>query len=608
LLPYLEIGDSRRYDAGGGVDDDTPKMETAIVELGSRAGRLSFNALDFLFNSTFEFAQPGYLVVGAGHGGDSDTTGTIIRAGMVGPDNPLWQFSNGDGTIVQAMRLKGIAVAGSEAASTSELVRITGGTFHITLENMQLDTAWRAITVDDTFYMRLINVRIKGIYGDAAIFSSGSLDTDDRNDDSEFVDVQISAVTGVNGYNTDGFHHEGVGGSHKFVNCSVVFGRHAWFIKDLPGAVAEPGFIYISNGGTENNEGNCIRGEGGNHWMIANGYFSQDGDASTMVFTSGANNVQITGAYLRGGGRHGLDFNGTNLSLSGGAIYNCGRYSAARGQRTIQTVANNGGLARVTVRHLNNAGTTRQQLFDTDDFIYIETNTGSPSLNGLWKITHISTASVDSTHFDQVIDLQASTYNVGMTATGTARQLSACVRIGPDAESCVIAPSQLGRALDGTANHDYCVLIESDGDCKVSLATRMDAGTLGTIKYIPTTPPTDCYYWKDRWQTMFFNLPGAADSFYATQRIPPGVYAIVALELAADTSSSLTVKAVAKKNAGTYDETGSVVATTSWVHTKLSVPLLFRIGDTHTEVGIHMVSGSGTNISANIIFVRIADS
>lgn len=609
----INIGDTVLAVAFGINGTANPVANTAFVTVTDFAnpqaahtatdGFVNYPIGQYDLSTGLSITNPASGIIGQGNGQDFQTYGTALTSSSV--VNNLVTVTGADGFTIRDLSIHGAYTAGNPALCTPILLRMTGGTYGTTIENMQLNGGAIAIYVDDSFYTRMRNITTKNFSGDAVFLSSRSASSSGRSDNTEM--IQCAWSPGSSNITTDCWRHEGTGGSHKFVECVCVFGRRGIYIMPIALQDFEPGFFYFVGGGMENCELENIRAETGNHFQIAGAsYFSQDGDANNFWFGTDVNNVQIGPAYLRGAGRSGIYFNGGNLSLAGTSIYNCGRYSApSRGYHTpvlISGPTGPGGIINITANPVNNGTTIRQQPFETGDWVVIENDTTVPScINGAWKITVIA---------GNTFTLNGAVYGLAPTGAWTIRVLSACVHIGPDADKVNISACQLGYAIDGTTNHDYCLLIESPNEVKWALDCLYTPGTLGTIKYTPDVPPENCHYWEDRKSFIKFTSAGALVAGYLPlEYLPKGLYALTAISMIT-TVGGASIAAVCQDSALAYRSTGLVVATTTFTEYVFAIPLLVRIGadvqGTDLKVGIKVVTAAGdANLTAILTIIRL---
>lgn len=571
---------------------DFPSVQAAV------AGTLGFVHFPIGEYETTNIAvtNAGAGIKGEGNANSTIAAGTLLRS--TSTNFAMIYVDGADGFSISDLTIAGAYVANTPGSSSPSLIDISGSTSAVEMKNMRMINGAIAIRINNTFYVRMSNISTANFSGTAVIHCYQAAEGEGTG--VEIISCSISP--GSTNDATDCFRQDGPGGSHKFIASSFLFGARGIHITG-----AEPdeaGFFYFTGGGMENQDLENIRATAANHIQIGTAYFSNGGDANNFWFGDDVNDVQIGATYLRGAGRSGIYFNGNNLSLAGTSIYNCGRYvNPAIGYHTINFVSGPsgpGGPVNIGAVPVNNGGSIRQQNFVTGDWVVVEGDTAIPSsINGIWKVTVVGT---------NIFRLEGAVYSTAPAGPFTLRTFSACVQIGPDANKVNIAACQLGRAVDGLARHDYCMLIESEKEVKWALDCLYTPGTYGILKYTPNNPPDGCHDWSDRKSTRTFTVSGALSNTYLMEYITPGLYAISAVAVV--TAGGLATIRASYQNADlSYAETSGVFATTTFEETVFTAPLLVRVGveaeGTAIKVGVRVIASGDSDLTATITIIRL---
>lgn len=325
---------------GDGSANDTPAFQAMIDAASARGAIVFLGAKKYRWNSTVTIDKKTMKWVGSG--GFGTLRGTSIEFYGTGSSNAL-QVIDGGGSVFEDFTI--IRLGGN---STGTLLDIDGyynaipakvGWNLIRLMGLNLDAQGygRAAHFKMGFYLRANHCRFVfgGIAGRETVLLNGVSD-DRRMDNCEFIQCHFAGDQNGAANVVDSIGIDGFANSMKFIQCGILYGKHGIRIRDSYGSTGGTAFLYISNGGFENNMGTSLLIDGPAEKIILNGaYLSNDGDESNIRSTSniisgtfasdGGGEIHISGCHIRGAGLHGIDATHGTWTITGNRIVNNNR-------------------------------------------------------------------------------------------------------------------------------------------------------------------------------------------------------------------------------------------------------------------------------------------
>lgn len=435
---------------GNGVADDTAAIQNAINAFPAAGGTLYFPAGMYRATNTITVLDKCVSFQGAGSGQiNSSAAGSYIEFDGLGTKNGLI-FDNVDGASIRDMAI----VAKDATRPTGGYLVVyqgtSGGFYHATWDNVRVDGGYNGMWWKNGFLFHAYSCIWKEMNGDHTLLLNGVSDANDAQAIT-FVNCNIAAfqTTPSEAVTTDVVVLDGFAASTKFSGCSILFGRHGLVQKNTTGG-RSPGFTYFTNGGFENQEGDSIHLEAGDHFMLANAYVAADGQRSRLFYV-GPNfggEITIAGSYIRGGGRGGIWLEDGNTVITGNTIVN--NNAAGADQYAITSAVNNGaGLIRITTSTPHN--------LETNDMVDIFNIVGTTEALGIWIVTVISSTQFDLTRNAESDTGAASAFVNAYVSGGTMQLGTASVRILPNAEWVTITGNNLGGASSGLRTTEFGV-------------------------------------------------------------------------------------------------------------------------------------------------------
>jgi hypothetical protein len=435
---------------GDGVADDTVAIQNAINAFPAAGGTLQFDGKRYRVTDTINVVNKCVSFQGTGSGQrNSATSGSYIEFDGLGTKNGL-VFDNVDGASMRDMAI----VAKVATRPTGGFLVVYQGTFegfyHATWDNVMVDGGYNGMWFKNGFFFHAYSCIWKEFNGDYVLLLNGVSDANDAQAVT-FVNCNIAAFRTVpqTATTTDVVVLDGFAASTKFSGCSILFGRHGLVQKNLTGGNA-PAFTYFANGGFENQMGDSIRLEAGDHFMMANAYAATDGQRGRVMYV-GPNfggEITVAGSYIRGGGRGGVWLEDGNAVFTGNTIVN--NNEAGADQYVITGATNNGaGLIRLTTSTPHN--------LETNDMADVVGIVGTIEANGIWIVTVISATQFDLTQNAESDTGAASAFVNAYVSGGSMQLASASVRVLPNAEWVTITGNNLGGASSGLRQTDFGV-------------------------------------------------------------------------------------------------------------------------------------------------------
>jgi len=439
---------------GDGVADDTLAIQNAISAFPAAGGTLYFPAGRYRVTDTITVLNKCVSFQGDGSGQiASSTSGSYIEFDGLGTKNGL-VFDNVDGA---SMRDMAIVAKASTRPTGGYLVvyqGTSGGFYHATWDNVMVDGGYNGMWWKNGFFFHSYSCIWKNMNGEQVLLLNGVSDINDAQAIT-FVNCNIAAEQTVptSAVTTDCVVLDGFAASTKFSGCSILFGRHGLVQKNTTGG-DPPRFTYFTNGGFENNQGDAIRLEAGDHFMMANAYASTDGARSRVMYVgpSFGGEITIAGSYMRAGGRGGLWLEDGNAVITGNTIINNNEASAT--QYTITNAANSGGLIRITTSEAHN--------LETNDMVDVFGIVGTTEANGIWIVTVISSTQFDLTQNAESDTGEASAFVNVYVSGGTMQLATASVRVLPNAEWVTITGNNLGGGSSGQRQTEFGIHSAAD--------------------------------------------------------------------------------------------------------------------------------------------------
>lgn len=433
---------------GNGVADDTLAIQNAVDAFPTAGGTLYFPAGRYRVTDTITVLNKCVSFQGAGSGQlASITSGTYIEFDGIGTKNGL-VFDNVDGA---SMRDIAIVAKAATRPTGGYLVVYQGtssGFYHATWDNVMVDGGYNGMWWKNGFFFHAYSCIWKNMNGDHVLLLNGASNSNDVQAVT-FVNCNIAAASTVplSAATTDVVVLDGFVASTKFSGCSILFGRHGLVQKNSTGG-DYPRFTYFANGGFENCQGDAIRLENGDHFMMANAYASVDGGRSRVMYV-GPNfggEITVAGSYMRAGGRGGIWLEDGNAVITGNTIVNNNEASAT--QYTITSAVNNGsGLIRIETSAAHN--------FETNDMVDVIGIVGTTEANGIWIVTVISTTQFDLTQNAESDTGATSAFVNAYASGGTVQLATASVRALPTAEWVTISGNNLGGGSSGQRQTEF---------------------------------------------------------------------------------------------------------------------------------------------------------
>ncbi len=427
---------------GNGTTDDTVAIQNAIDSIPSSGGILFFPGGRYKVTSTLNIQNKCVSIQGVGSGqAESSTSGSFLVFTGIGSSNGL-VFDNVDGHSISDIAIVGSSSSPPTGGYLVVYQGTSSGWYHVTWLNVMLAGGHNGAWFKNGFFYHAYSCIYKTFTGDQVLLLNGVSDSNDAQT-LTFVNCNIAAETSTT---TDLVVLDGFAASTKFHGCSLLFGRHGLVQKNSYGGKA-PGFTYFSGGGFENGEGDAIRLEAGDHFLMSNAYVSTDANLGRLLYVGPAFGGEITlsGNYLRGGGRGGIWLEDGNTVISGNTIVN--NNAPTTTTFSISNVTNSSGLIQVT--------TSSAHHFETDDLVTIKNVTGTTEANGTWVITKNS-----STQFTLSVNANSDTgapssFSNPYISGGSAELATASIRILPTAGFVTVTGNNLGGASSGTRKTDY---------------------------------------------------------------------------------------------------------------------------------------------------------
>lgn len=425
---------------GDGTTDDTTAIQAAFTSLVA-GGRVYFRVAIYRITSKVTIADVdgGVSLLGVGPA-TSDSFGSTILCDTGTSDSI--EFNNVNGATIRGLRITGTGLSGSPY-----LLSFQNGVSNVEVADSRIVNGVGAVKMQDVNTGRFRNTTIASFTGSQCVLMNG-VDASNRADPIEFTNCSISA--GASNTTTDNVVVDGTGGSLKFIGCAILTGRHGVWFKNTTG-VGDPFFLYVTGGGFENGAGSPIKLDAGSKVFIGgSAYLSSDGPEPGISVGSGFDGEGvISGAYIRGNGRSGIDFAAGGWTVSGCKIVNNGADGASGNSFSVSNAEDNGsGAIRIT--------TSSAHGFRTGDRARITGVTGTVEANGEWNITLVSTTA---------FDLDGSTFANAYVSGGSTFFLSYGIRIRSGVSGICAVGNHIGASLDGgNNNQDYGILDESTGN------------------------------------------------------------------------------------------------------------------------------------------------
>lgn len=433
---------------GDGVANDTAAIQNAINAFSSAGGTLYFPAGRYRVTDTLTVLDKCVSFQGAGSGqSNSITSGSYIEFDGLGTKNGL-VFDNVDGA---SMRDMAIVAKASTRPTGGYLVvyqGTSGGFYHATWDNVMVDGGYNGMWWKNGFFFHAYSCIWKNMNGDQVLLLNGVSNSNDAQAVT-FVNCNIAAESTVplSAVTTDVVVLDGFAASTKFSGCSILFGRHGLVQRNSTGGDV-PRFTYFANGGFENCQGDAIRLEAGDHFMMANAYASVDGSRARVMYVGPGFGGEITvaGSYMRSGARGGVWLEDGNAVITGNTIVNNNEASAT--QYAVLGAVNNGsGLIRITTGTAHN--------LETNDMVDVSGIVGTTEANGIWIVTVISPTQFDLAQNAESDTGAASAFVNAYVSGGIVQLATASIRVLPTAEWVTISGNNLGGGSSGQRQTEY---------------------------------------------------------------------------------------------------------------------------------------------------------
>jgi len=451
LLDYV----ADEFAAVFGTEDIGPALTKAAAAL-PRGGRIDLPP--GLLNVATDPAFSGKAIHLVGQGASNSTSrGTVLQ---IAPGASL-TFTNAAGSSLQDMLITG------NGAHTSGYLVVFDNAYNAGMRGVQMRDGFNGLWLKQVNTFRARDCVLANFSGEQVVLLNGVSDAKHA-DPVEWTNCTISA--GSANPNTDNLVLDGQGGSMKLVGCAVLFGRHGVWMRNTTGGSA-PRFLYVTGGGFENAQGSPIKLDAGSKVFIGGAaYISSDGPESGIdVGPTFQGEGVVTGAYIRGNGRHGIDIQSPGWTIVGARIVNNAAKAGSASVVNVANCANNGsGLIRVTTATAHGAR--------TGDRVRLASVTGTTEANGDWTCTVI-----DGT----TLDLQGSAFVNAYVSGGNSRILAYGIRIRPGVTGVRVEGCSGGQATDGGLNRQAAAVLDEGTGNSIELGERAFA-KLGQFILSPT--------------------------------------------------------------------------------------------------------------------------
>lgn len=439
------------FGVGSDDGDQSRRIQDAVDALPD-GGKINFGPGVFRIEQTIVVTLVPITFVGAGMG-DYREPKTLVEADLgtqlliKTPDTDAFLLRGVRGGGFRDLQLRG------DIDPEDERPLLKGGAFVRTERHPDVDTinnyfvsftgcrfkeGYHGIVLQGCNTIRFQHCVWNGFRGDQVILLNGVGDTH-RADPVEFVQCAISA--GTKNPDTDNVVIDGLGGSIKFVETAILFGRHGiWLRNTTPDTESLPKFLYFEAGGFENGHGYPVLLEAGADAKFANCYISQDGFTDNVRITDGfAGSAMFSGVIVRGAGRHGFDLDAPVITITGSVIGNNGRAAHPKYGRTITAAAAVDGGVRATLDAPHG--------WEDGDSVTVQEATGT-GLNGRWPITVIDADEIELLGADLA----------GYTGGGVIIRHGSGVNLRSRASRVVITGNVIGGLPEGTNRQDYGIV------------------------------------------------------------------------------------------------------------------------------------------------------
>ena len=426
---------------GRGIDDDSSRLQAAIDSLGVTGGKILLGPGVVRLEQTVQVVRAAVTFIGAGAGNNDtgDHFGTQIVVATGSDDALVLSGVRGGG--MRDVQMRGEGLTGGTFVRTER--EGTAGSYLVTFEHCRFRDGFNGVILRGSNTIRFANCVWSGFTGDQVILLNG-VDNSSRADPVEFVQCAIAAGSGND--QTDNVVIDGQGGSIKFVEVAVLFGRHGIWMRNTTDE-GLPKFLYFEGGGFENGDGVPVLLDAGSQAQFVNTYISADNlsDAVQINAGFGGGSAIFSGCLIRGTGRHGIDIGATRVTVTGCIIGNTGRGAhPSFGQPVTSAVAGSGGVEIVTAAAHG---------WQTQDRVTVS-GSGAADLDGMWWVDVVD---------DVTLVLRGASV-AGALATGAVVvRDGAGINIRESADRVVITGNVIGSLADGISRQDYGIVCASRG-------------------------------------------------------------------------------------------------------------------------------------------------